>query len=485
MKKRAQLPNAQTYTILFRGFAASRHPKLAASEAFRIYQNMLNSDRLKPNTIHMNSVLEVCSRAGDIDLLFTVVNTANQVLRAPDNRTYTIILNALRHQVEPFAQRRGLEDVQHQKNVETSIQRAKSIWQEVVRRWRKDQIVIDEPLVCAMGRILLQGDHNDRNSVLALLEQTMNLPAFREANTDLMAGWFSQEAGSTGAAAEGKTVAAVPETQKSSRTRASNHAVPTQNTLSLVMSTLRSIKRTTLAPRYWDYLTTTYHIRADTENFTRYLKALQLGNASTKTAELVPTIPQNVMAPKFFRISLQTCINDNLNQHAFKNACRIFDTMTQTMRYPDAESMRLFLHGARANYRQFQQQRGVDPVGSKMALGKQIVAALDRMWEPFRILSTSFSYPTQRTQSPEGEWNASINDRWEVVAVARRMMAAIDTVVLENMAEPPVLKVLKTRNTIIRQYVSRFNEKNNQMNKKIQEKSAEQEQPESDASASS
>ncbi len=63
MKKRGQPPNAQTYTILFRGFAKSQHPTLAVSEAVRIYTTMLDSPRLPLNTIHLNAVLEVCARA--------------------------------------------------------------------------------------------------------------------------------------------------------------------------------------------------------------------------------------------------------------------------------------------------------------------------------------------------------------------------------------------------------------------------------------
>ncbi|KAH8895084.1 hypothetical protein GQ53DRAFT_779867 [Thozetella sp. PMI_491] len=441
MKKRAQLPNAQTYTILFRGFAASEHPKLAASEAFKIYQSMLTLDRVKPNTIHMNAVLETAAHARDIDLLFTIVDTASPPLRAPDTRTYTIILNALRHQIEPLPQRRGLTDEEHKKNVENTILRAKSVWQEVVRRWRQDKIVMDEMLACAMGRILLQGDHKDRKSVLALLGQTMQLPRLDDTN-------------------DSQSAPAV-------------YAVPTQNTLSLVMSALRSTKNTSLAPKYWQLLTEEYAITPDRENYVRYLKALQNGRASTKTAELMPTIPQRILGPKYFRIAMQTCINDNLNKNAFQNACRIFDVMVETSRYPDAMTMRLFLHAARANFRPFQEQRETDPVGSKMALYKQVIAALDRMWEPFRVLCSSLSYPAHATTSPKQQWQETLNDRTELVAVARRMMAAVDSVVSDNGADPAVLKTLKTRNTIIRQYVSRFHAASQHMQKEVSSEQAE------------
>lgn len=98
MKKRGQIPNAKTYTVIFRGCAGSLHPKLAVSEATRIYNFMVKHATLKPNTIHMNAVLEVCARARDIESLFTVLSTANTGIRTPDSCTYTIVLNALRHE---------------------------------------------------------------------------------------------------------------------------------------------------------------------------------------------------------------------------------------------------------------------------------------------------------------------------------------------------------------------------------------------------
>jgi pentatricopeptide repeat protein len=100
MKKRGQLPDARTYTIIFRGCAVSLHPALAVAEAMRIYNTMLNTDRIKPNTIHLNAVLDVCARAGDIDAMFAIANSANEGLRLPNNQTFTIILNALRHKPE-------------------------------------------------------------------------------------------------------------------------------------------------------------------------------------------------------------------------------------------------------------------------------------------------------------------------------------------------------------------------------------------------
>ena len=100
MKKRAQQPNAQTFTIIFRGCALSQHPKVAVSEAVKLYQNMLSVGRIKPNTIHLNAVLQVCAKASDLESMFSILTSSDDPLRSPNNLTYTTILNALRRKTE-------------------------------------------------------------------------------------------------------------------------------------------------------------------------------------------------------------------------------------------------------------------------------------------------------------------------------------------------------------------------------------------------
>src|SRR3954471_18251528 len=97
MKERTQIPDAQTYTIIFNGCATNTHVRSAVGIATRLYQTMMNNNRVALSTIHMNAVLKVCSRAQDLDNLFLVASTANETTRVPDTWTYTIILNALRY----------------------------------------------------------------------------------------------------------------------------------------------------------------------------------------------------------------------------------------------------------------------------------------------------------------------------------------------------------------------------------------------------
>jgi len=467
MKKRSQLPDARTYTILFRGCANSIHSKLAVSEAVRIYHTMLTNERLKPNTIHLNAVLEACANAGDVDTMFSILHTVTSGTRSPDNRTYTIVLNALRPKRD-MARRSDLTDEETAEINKASIQKARTIWEAVIADWRKAQIFIDEELVCTMGRILITGDYHANNSVLPLLEQTMKLPRLDQAEAEL-----PPPAGkSKGEDADAQGQAVVPAEPRA--TTPAGYAIPGNNTLSLILTALMATRKTTLGPKYWTLLTKKYGVRPDAENYHRMLKLLRAGKASTKTAEVIGHMPPKFMAGKTFRIALSTCVGDNLNRNAFRNATSIFDAMVANLRYPDAHAMRLYIQAARANYGPFQtpspssasasaSARSTSDPDGRLGLGRQIVAALDRMWQPFRIVAGAFSYPSRASRSDKEEWDHFAAERREAIAVARRMVAAMDTVVTEGMATPEIIKVMRTRRNILNRHVTRFYEKEEKM----------------------
>jgi hypothetical protein len=496
MKKREQLPNAQTYTILFRGFANSVHPRLAVSEAVRIYHSMMTSKRLKPNIIHMNAVLEVCGRAGDIDSLFSIVSTADDKLRSPDNRTYTIILNSLRPKIPthrlPRRRPQNEEEQVEEEDQEDSdstpdlavVNQAKAIWDEVRTKWRKGKIIIDEPLVCAMGRILRHGGRQENLEILDLVHETMNIPRLDKVPEALPTRKVSQPVRKqdqptetaakepidaiaeepteavtekpTEAIAEEATKATVKpriQLQRRSNTTQSLYAIPGSNTLSLILESLRETRRTTLGPKYWDLFVNTYKVEPDRENYASYLRLLRVGHASTKTADVIEGMPTKWMMAKTFRIGLSCCIKDNLNKHAFANATRIFKAM-KALRVPDALSMRLYINATRANFRPL--TANVSATEGKFALGRQIVVALQHMWEPFGTLTRSFSFSSRRTESLLQLKDSTFNERMEAMAVAKRMIAAMDFVVTEGAAEASVIKNLRTRRNVLNRLVARF-----------------------------
>jgi len=438
MKKRAQLPDSRTFTIIFRGCAQSNHPKLAVSEAVRIYNSMLLNGRVAPNTIHLNAVLDVCAQAGDLDNLFTVLQSMNNGTRRPDGRTYTIVLNALRHKPDNI-NRLEVDEAATKEAALVSINRAKMVWEDVMTRWNNGQILIDESLVCAMGRVLAMGDHNDKKSILDLLESTMKVPRFDQTEGASIAG--DAQAGLK--SNEGKTSIAIPQ--------------PGNNVLSLLMQCLAITKKTSLAPRYWQHFTTVYGLKPDKANFVSYLKVLMKGRASTKTADAVCSMPVEFLAPLIYRLAFSTCIHDELNKHAFANACRIFDFMVEHSKYPDPLSMRLFLQSARGNVRHHYEKYKDDATAGRLAVGKQICTAIERMWQPFRILMNSFSYSESPIPRRKELWGLSEGERLEAVSTARRMIAAMDVVMNEKLAEDEdVLKTLKSRRIVLNKLVERY-----------------------------
>lgn len=537
MKKRQQVPNARTYTIIFRGCARSIHPKLAVAEAVRIYNFMVHYGAQKPNTIHMNAVLEVCARAHDLDSMLTVFATANNNLRAPDALTYTIILNTLRHEATKADKGLGLVDSEVKQAISGHIDRARALWTDVVARWKDGKVLIDERLVCAMGRLLALGDYHSNDSVLDLLEQTMKMPRLDKTSGKLPAGGGEAE-GARKSRANAESDVATP--QQSSQLEAPDtrnmgpiarrelaaskpagiYAKPDSNTLSLIMTVLAKTRKTSLAPRYWDYFTQVLGVKPDKDNYGRYFKALSIGHASAQAAKLVSEMPAELLNHVTFRTAFGVCIQDALNPNAFENACKIFDIMVTKVRYPDPLTMRLFLHTARnaqasllkkaikdearkAEARKNQTEAPDAEAGSaaveqltttefiRMALaeeaskktaaeqepaaekkhrseptpedrehGKRLIVALDRMWEPFRILLSSFSYPEQPTTSPEHEVDMKRADMQEAMATGRAMISAIVWILDHNIFDPvrdrKTIRELKNRQTVLIRLVQRY-----------------------------
>ncbi|KAL2189084.1 hypothetical protein L209DRAFT_752275 [Thermothelomyces heterothallicus CBS 203.75] len=505
MKKRAQIPNAKTYTIIFRGCAESPHPKLAVSEATRIYNFMIKYGPLKPNTIHMNAVLEVCARAGDLESLFTVLATCNGSMRSPDAHTYTIVLNALKYDTSKVGSANlGLIDAEVKREIQKNIHRARAIWSDVIANWRSAKMIIDEPLVTAMGRVLAMGDYKDNESVLELLEQTMKIPRFDKPNVKLPD--VSADAGPDAAklpAPEGQTVEAgnmSPKDRKAlAKSRADKsplYAKPGNKTLALIFNVLAATRRTSSAGKYWSYFTNVLKVTPDQYSYNWYLRVLTTGHASGQVAELIASMPTTLLTPLTFRRGFTACILDNLNRHAFKHACRIFEVMVTTQRYPDALAMRLFLQVARGSTRHFyesspkqqqqqqeqqqkqqersdqqqqqqEQQQQLTPglpepqkegaLTGKAGHGAQIITALSYMWEPFRILTGSLSYPEAATRSPQEELDRKRGSMQEISATARRMIAGIDRVTNEEgMADREAVKLWRARRIVLQKLLERY-----------------------------
>ncbi|KAI0549411.1 hypothetical protein F4679DRAFT_269155 [Xylaria curta] len=449
MKKRAQQPNAQTFTIIFRGCAKSEHPKLALGEAYKLYQNMLSVGRIKPNVIHLNAVLKVCAKVGDLDSMFSILRSSDDPLRSPNNLTYTTIFNAMRMRVEkPPAGgdadgRLGEEDIR--KETESTIKRAKTIWEEVIARWRAGSLIIDEELVCAMGRILLMGGYRDIDAIESLIEQTMMIS--RAENK----GLSGREGTKSGTVAAPRSVVKAPGAPDST------YALPGSNSLSLILEALEKTRRTTKAIKYWNVFTIHYSVVPDAENWARVLRVFYVGKNSGRAATTLHNMPISMITSKHVRVAMGTCLRDNLNKSAFDNATTILKIMGQVPSISDVPTLRLYLQAAHASKRSFDDEAKNDYTGAMNAWAQNLAAALDHLFAPYQAVAKKCDNDPPNTNHHKALERAQ-NYKAEVVALARKMSAAYDILTNEHAASLTAAQItqMKSRNAGLHKFITNY-----------------------------
>lgn len=455
MKKRAQLPNAQTYTIIFNGFAESNHPKLAVGEALKIYNAMLCSQRLRPNVKHLNAVLDVCAKAQDIESLFVTLRSATEE-RPPDNMTYTIILNALRYQLSNFPDPNTIlsekeEAVAIQKSITQTISRAKLVWEEVMERWRKNEIVMDEELMCSMGRILLLGGGKETETILTMVTEILGITKLKDGQPGLMPEEQRRKVrdttntGAEGSASrrqfaleQGTKSTKVPTSIETSNGSTGPQVVrfTANNTLSLLMRAIANSKLTKLGARYWDYMTTMYGVNPDQRNYRDYLDCLFTGAASGKAARVIASMPPKIIQPQAIRRGLLMCYFDNLNDKAFDNANTMLDAMTRTLRYPDPRCMTVYLDVALKVRHKFSDEKKYSTQQDRdLGYGMQLFTAVDRIWEPFRLATNHITFDEGpfSAASPGEKSMRSYSSRMELIELAEAAQAVCDKMLSQRL----------------------------------------------------
>ena len=127
--------------------------------------------------MHTNAVIKVCSRAKEIDSVWDIVSRLpERGAHAADNRTFTIVLNAIRIHALTGA---PPEETRYERahRIERSIVEGRQLWDVVIKRWRSGDLLLDEELTCAMGHLLLIGARpRDWDDVLSLVQQTAKIP---------------------------------------------------------------------------------------------------------------------------------------------------------------------------------------------------------------------------------------------------------------------------------------------------------------------
>ena len=435
MKKRAQQPDAHTFTTLFRGFAWNPKSSLSLPKALSIYTSM-NADNclVKPSIIHTNAVLKVCAVSGDIDALLGVAaKLPPRGNGAPNNLTFTTILNAIRNQAWEDTKGEKVSASKNERHAQAVLQ-GRRLWEEIRDRWTKGDIFLDEELVCSMGRLLLLGNHEqDCDDIFSLLEQTIGLrrqiprvgdPARKDAlrsgasldaaeqpilsDLDLQVLNTSEDEPTL----DSDPFAPLPRTPSKQLSIA-----PGCNTLSLTLDACIRLSLVRAAQRYWGLLTShsgSYNIVPDSENYHMYLRLLRVQRASKQTVELVDKMRRGILPSKValqtktFRIALSCCLRDKKNRSALHHAEKLVIMMTDSLEYPDAKALSMYLTLALSQQpRDWRVLMGVIRSTEPGARNLRSLLA----WDPF--------------DTTRGRWKQSEED---VVALVRTLIGAFDVV---------------------------------------------------------
>jgi hypothetical protein len=300
--------------------------------------------------------------------------------------------------------RETLTPVQKREYVETAILNARHIWRDLIKRWQAGGFWLDEELVCAMGRLLFLGTNRDRDDILSLIEQTMNIPRqhprmavpFQEPSQ--RPNLESQEP-ETPNIGWGREIAIrepndEPSEEASDNTSetfavstvepvgaANAYAKPGRNILGLVMATLMLMKNMKEpADNYWQIFTKEHRIKPDMENYHAYLRILRIFRSSTQVVELLQSMPYTDMRTGTFRLAIAACERDKRNHNAFQNAGKVIDIMNTALKVPDIQVLTTYLDLATSA----STEAGGGPDLNKLAQGKQIMRALDRLSPHFR-----------------------------------------------------------------------------------------------------
>jgi hypothetical protein len=479
MKKRAQVPDAYTYTILFRGCAEHPDAAQALAKVLSLYQGMLlDKSPVKPTTIHMNALLKMCARAKDMDALFTIANDLPATgIRATNNLTYTTIFNGLRMDaISDIPERQT--PMQSRQVRRKAIASGRLLWPTIITRWQKGDIWIDEELVCSMGRLLGMGGPSDTDDILSLIEQTMNIPRqvprLGSLERSMIDPQSEVQAEGSPELAQFPAVEDIPITNTESKDNAlyqqftamtiakevpiniGSYAKPGRNSLSLVMTALLDLHLKAPATKYWGIFTKQKGVIPDSDNFHVYMRILRLFRASTEVIELLRQMPKNYMAYKTFRIAMSTCQRNKLNRHAFSNAGKVLDLMQMNLEVPDIPTCTTYLEIALESpaYSSTTSINGATSP-SKFSQGQQILRALGRLNPCFVNISSLFAYgdPTDKRKDNE-RTNPEFKEN--LILLAQSMIRANDTMMDQAMVPREQYSEIMKQRSKLAAFVTRW-----------------------------
>ena len=471
MKKRAQFPDSYTYTILLRGFSINAHISGVLEKALSVYHSLYApNSRVEPSIIHTNAALRVCARALDMDALWGIAAKIPETGPAAANATtYNTIINAIQKSMLLRAPTdESAEEAAARKD--RSVMEARRLWEDIAGKWRNADLVIDEELVCATGRLLLLGPRpQDWDDVLSLVEQTMDVPRLvprlgtaerKEAGFPQLRApdvpddyKFDDDHRTPGEpAARGEEF--LPFTGSLAKHLA--FVKPGNNTLSMVQEACLKIAAPKAAQKYWDMLAdpATYDIRPDLNNLNQQLRNLRQNRSSAAAVELLQKdmLDKGLRPPPgTFRIAMSTCVRDKNNHNSLKHASQILHSMNETFEDADAKTVGMYADLANT---------------FPLAKGQDLVDALTSLYPIVKNLRLQLGVGGAG-KNKQGATYLRGQARQDALTTIRKVYAVYDRLLLSNLIAEEQKQDFKKERARLSAFIQKQVEKDNEQ--KMQE----------------
>lgn len=404
---------------------------------------------------------------------------------AANATTYNTIINALRQNML-LSRPSGESAEEAAARKERSIVEARRLWEDIAGKWRKADLVIDEELVCSMGRLLLLGPRpRDWDDVLSLIEQTMDIPRLvpRLGTPERKEAGFSQLRAPN-----------VPEDYKfdddhlapgqpemrgeeflpftGSLAKNLSFVQPGNNALSLIQEACLKIAAPKAAQKYWDMLADQYKITPDVNNLNQQLRNLRQNRASAAAVELL----QNDMLdkgirppPGTFRIAMSTCVRDKNNHNSLKHGSQILHSMNEV--YTDADAKTVGMYADLANT-------------FPLAKGQDLTDALVNLYPVVRNLRVQMGVATEEQEGQEKRRRRVMHltgeARQDALTALRKVYGVYDRLLMSNLiAEEQKQDFKKERarlSAFILKETQRYNERKIERKKTVEASSEEYDQ---------
>lgn len=466
MKKRAQFPDSYTYTIVLRGLSINAHNSGVLSKALTVYHSMsAPNSRVEPTIMHTNAVLTVCARTLDMDALWGIAGKIPESGPAAANAiTFTLILNAIRQSLLVDVPK-GESEEETATRRERGIVEGRRLWENIVSKWRSADIVIEEELVCAMGRLLLVGSRpRDWDDVLSLVEQTMDIPRLvprlgtparyeaglqhiRAPNTPEQYRIDDDHLGPDQGPVRGDEflTLAPHDGFGSVVSNPLTYATPGTNTLSMLQEACQKVVAAKAADEYWDMLTDpmTYGVVPDFNNLHTRLRVLRQNRASGKAVELLKNdlIGKGFTAkPGTFRLAMSTCVRDKNNHNVLKHANQILHLMMTTL--PDADTKTVLRYAELALH-------------FPLAKGEDIVNALTFLHPVVKSIRLQLGVGAERKFGRAGAVYLTGDEKQTALTALGKVYGIYDRLLLSNMIPEEQKAPFKAERAILSVFIQR------------------------------